>query len=57
MEVTMKWKLGSMKKFWTVSNDGLKKIKLPLFKMPMIDAMYTRKELGTFRNNVHKNTV
>ncbi len=50
----MKKKFGKMKKFWTISNDSMMKIKKPICKMPIENAVFTRKELGTFRNRVRK---
>lgn len=54
MEVIMKRTWGKMKKFWTVVNDSMMKVKMPICKMPIVKAMFTRKELGTFRNRIQK---
>ncbi len=53
----MNWKFGAMKKFWTVCNDSQMKMKMPVCKMPIEKAMFTRKELGTFRKRVHKTEI
>ena len=53
----MNWKFGPMKKLWTISDNSHLKLKMPLWKMPHMKVMFTRKELGTFRRRVQKTAV